>query len=111
MTIYLPMAARKHEPIPQKDDLRSPRTRVRSSVSGAHGARYCPQRHGRHRPFLGARSDDGFRNRAEAESVLEDAWQDFKNLTLADAYPVNADNETKQFIRYWFDGYARRQLA
>jgi hypothetical protein len=49
--------------------------------------------------------------RGEAESVLEDAWQDFKNLAVAEAYPVNADEETGKFIRYWFDPYARRQLA
>jgi hypothetical protein len=49
--------------------------------------------------------------RDEANTVLEDAWDDFKNLTVADAYPAGADDETGQFIRYWFDGYARRQLA
>jgi hypothetical protein len=49
--------------------------------------------------------------RGEAESVLEDAWQEFKNLTVADAYPMDTDEETGRFIRYWFDGYARRQLA
>jgi hypothetical protein len=27
------------------------------------------------------------------------------------SYPQNADAETKKFIRYWFDIYARRQLA
>src|SRR6202521_2593131 len=36
--------------------------------------------------------------RGEAESVLEDARQDFKNLTVADAYPVDADEETGKFI-------------
>lgn len=49
--------------------------------------------------------------RGEAESVLEEARRDFKNLTVADAYPCEADEETGKFIRYWFDGYARRQLA
>jgi hypothetical protein len=49
--------------------------------------------------------------RDEAGTVLEDAWGDFRNLTAADAYPSGADDETGQFIRYWFDGYARRQLA
>ena len=49
--------------------------------------------------------------RGEAESVLKDARQDFKNLTVADAYPCEADEDTGKFIRYWFDGYARRQLA
>jgi hypothetical protein len=49
--------------------------------------------------------------RDEANSVLEDSWAEFRNLSVADAYPMNADEETGQFIRYWFDGYARRQLA
>jgi hypothetical protein len=40
-----------------------------------------------------------------------ESWSEFKNLSVGDAYPVNADEETGQFIRYWFDGYARRQLA
>src|ERR1017187_4613787 len=47
--------------------------------------------------------------RGEAESVLEDAWRDFKNLTVADAYPTNADEETGKFIRDWFDSDAPRQ--
>lgn len=49
--------------------------------------------------------------RGEAQRVLEYAWLDFKNLTVADAYPADADEETGKFIRYWFDGYARRQLV
>src|SRR5258706_7916010 len=39
--------------------------------------------------------------RDEASTVLEDAWGDFKNLTVADAYPSRADEQTRQFIRYW----------
>jgi hypothetical protein len=49
--------------------------------------------------------------RDEANTVLEDSWSDFKNLSVRDAYPMSADEETGRFIRYWFDGYARRQLA
>jgi hypothetical protein len=30
---------------------------------------------------------------------------------VSDAYPESADEETRKFIRYWFDGYARRQLS
>lgn len=32
-------------------------------------------------------------------------------LKLRDAFPSNADDETKKFIRFWFDPRARRQLA
>jgi hypothetical protein len=49
--------------------------------------------------------------RDEASIVLTNARGDFKNLTVGDAYPATADEETAQFLRYWFDGYARRQLA
>jgi hypothetical protein len=49
--------------------------------------------------------------RDEASSALQSSRSDFKNLTVADAYPASADEETSRFLRYWFDGYARRQLA
>jgi hypothetical protein len=49
--------------------------------------------------------------RDQAGSVIEEARTAFKNTTVGDAYPVGADEETCQFIRYWFDGYARRQLT
>ena len=49
--------------------------------------------------------------RDEASFVLTNACRDFKNLTLGDAYPATADEETARFLRYWFDGHARRQLA
>ncbi len=47
----------------------------------------------------------------QATNVLEIALREFRNISQADAYPENADEETRQFVRYWFDGYARRQLA
>ena len=46
-----------------------------------------------------------------AIAVLEDARRVFDSLPTRDAYPKNADLETRQFTRYWFDNYARRQLA
>ena len=46
-----------------------------------------------------------------ATTVLEHARRIFASLRTRDAYPKNADSETRQFIRYWFDDYARRQLA
>ena len=49
--------------------------------------------------------------RDAASEVLERARYSFKSLPTRDAYPTKADDETKQFIRYWFDDYARRQLA
>ncbi len=49
--------------------------------------------------------------RDSADDVLISAMTEFKNIALADAYPENADEKTREFIRYWFDGYARRQLT
>ena len=49
--------------------------------------------------------------RGRANDVLEGAFSEFKNIAVGDAYPASADEETREFIRYWFDGYARRQLA
>ena len=46
-----------------------------------------------------------------AETVLEHARHTFASLPTRDAYPKNADAETRQFTRYWFDDYARRQLS
>ena len=46
-----------------------------------------------------------------ATSVLEHARRLFASLPMRDAYPRNADAETRKFTRYWFDDYARRQLA
>ncbi len=46
-----------------------------------------------------------------ASIMLENARSVFVSLRLKDAYPKNSDDETKQFIRYWFDPYARRQLT
>ena len=46
-----------------------------------------------------------------AATALEHARRIFTSLPTRDAYPRNADSETRQFTRYWFDDYARRQLA
>ncbi len=48
--------------------------------------------------------------RDKAEEVLDRAKKNFATITTAQAYP-NADDETREFIRYWFDDYARRQLT
>jgi len=49
--------------------------------------------------------------RGEATCVLENARNEFNAISVGDAYPLNADEETCEFVRYWFDGYARRQLT
>jgi SAM-dependent methyltransferase len=47
----------------------------------------------------------------KAMEVLQRAKSDFRLLCAGEAYPAHSDSETRKFIRYWFDGYARRQLA
>jgi SAM-dependent methyltransferase len=47
----------------------------------------------------------------KAAEVLDRARAVFQSLPTRDAYPATSDDETRKFIRYWFDDYARRQLA
>ncbi|HEV3384712.1 MAG TPA: hypothetical protein VG097_07845 [Gemmata sp.] len=47
----------------------------------------------------------------KAEEVLDRAKKAFRSLPLSRAYPHGSDDETRKFIRFWFDGYARRQLT
>jgi SAM-dependent methyltransferase len=47
----------------------------------------------------------------KAKEVLARAKDDFSSRRACEAYPGHADSETRKFIRYWFDEYARRQLA
>lgn len=47
----------------------------------------------------------------KAEQVLDRARIEFGPLTSGKAYPIRSDEETRKFIRYWFDDYARRQLT
>lgn len=49
--------------------------------------------------------------RQRAGQVLKRARRIATDLKSRDAYPVAADLETRAFVRYWFDDYARRQLA
>jgi DNA modification methylase len=49
--------------------------------------------------------------RRAAKRVLERATDAARSMRLADAYPRDADAETKEFTRYWFDETNRRQLA
>lgn len=47
----------------------------------------------------------------KAADVLDRARYQFRGITSGTAYPKNCDNETRAFVRYWFDDYARRQLT
>src|SRR5579862_8629482 len=47
----------------------------------------------------------------KAEEVLSRARARMKTLPVSQAYPPDSDEETRSFIRYWFDSYVRRQLA
>jgi SAM-dependent methyltransferase len=47
----------------------------------------------------------------KAREVLDRARERFKWTSVGDAFPSNADDETRSFILYWFDGYVRRQLS
>src|SRR6185295_15304860 len=49
--------------------------------------------------------------RDKAVDVLERAKNLFRTISSGDAYPRAKDAETRKFVRYWFDEYARRQLA
>lgn len=49
--------------------------------------------------------------RKKAQSVLTRARSIFETLTTGNAYPPKSSKETRRFIRYWFDDYARRQLT
>jgi adenine-specific DNA methylase len=49
--------------------------------------------------------------RDKATEVLGRARDIFSGLAVRDAYPPRADEETREFVRYWFDSYARQQLT
>lgn len=49
--------------------------------------------------------------RDKATHVLNCAREMCATLSTRDSYPRHADQETRQFIAYWFDEYARRQLT
>lgn len=57
------------------------------------------------------RTIDAEQTADKAAEVLSRARTKFKALTARQAYPAGSDEETRAFIRYWFDEYARRQLA
>lgn len=47
----------------------------------------------------------------KAQQVLNRAKAAFGPLPSAKAYPLYSSEETRAFIRFWFDDYVRRQLA
>jgi SAM-dependent methyltransferase len=51
------------------------------------------------------------RIRRKAREVLVCAMDRYRDLNSGDAYPSKADDETRAFIRFWFDETNRRQLA
>jgi len=51
------------------------------------------------------------RLRRSARNVLADARKAFRFTPIGDAYPPSADEETRAFVRFWFDSVNRRQLA
>jgi SAM-dependent methyltransferase len=54
---------------------------------------------------------DPERLRAQAIRVVNEATDRYHELSPTDAYPPNADAETRAFIRFWFDRTNRRQLT
>ena len=47
----------------------------------------------------------------KAAEVLDRAKDAARTLQSGSAYPAGSDDDTRKFIRYWFDDYARSQLA
>ncbi len=56
-------------------------------------------------------ANDAEKVRNKARAVLARARDIFATLSQRNAYPRNSDQETRRFVVYWFDGYARRQLT
>lgn len=47
----------------------------------------------------------------KAAEVLDRAKGAARTLSSGSAYPAGSDDDTRKFLRYWFDDYARGQLA
>ncbi len=54
---------------------------------------------------------DGTQVRHKAAEVLDRAKKNLDRMSLREAYPPQADRETRAFVRYWFDASARKQLT
>jgi DNA modification methylase len=46
-----------------------------------------------------------------AEQVAQHSAREWQSISQRDAYPNNANQETCEFVRYWFDPRSRRQLT
>ncbi len=57
------------------------------------------------------RTVDARRVNDKAAEILDRAKEALGLLPSRLAYPAGSDDETRKFIRYWFDSYARRQLT
>lgn len=57
------------------------------------------------------RTIDPVRTSEKAAEVLARAKESVRSLPSGQAYPCGSDPETRTFIRYWFDDYARMQLT
>ncbi len=49
--------------------------------------------------------------REASKEVLTSAKELFSGISEEDSYPPDADEETRDFVKYWFDVQARRQLT
>ncbi|HEU4647909.1 MAG TPA: hypothetical protein VFS33_02535 [Gemmatimonadales bacterium] len=54
---------------------------------------------------------DGNALSMKARQVVERARERARQLTIGESYPPFADEETREFVRYWFDATARRHLT
>jgi hypothetical protein len=57
------------------------------------------------------RANDPEAVREASRDVLAGAKDLFSDIAEEDAYPIHATEETRDFVTYWFDPQARRQLA
>jgi hypothetical protein len=48
---------------------------------------------------------------ARAGEVIQRARKAVRKMACSEAYPIGADDETKAFVRYWFDLTNRKHLA
>jgi adenine-specific DNA methylase len=60
---------------------------------------------------VGCTEVDPSRIAAKAEQVLARAKSLYRTILAGDAYPMGADEETRAYVRYWFDSTNRRQLT
>jgi len=60
---------------------------------------------------VGCNELDARKTQALAEGVLAHAKELYKEIPASKAYPLGADDETRAFVRFWFDSTNRRQLV